>query len=309
MATRSRTLLFLQYRNSYARAQSSAPHFSAGASETEGLIESSDHVIEMSVLPPQWFLILKSITIVTRLKGMHRKHLLPGFDDRSSDEAAIEALTTEITNEFYRIKRDIQRIGVGKNASNQESVITRNIQTSLATKVQEVSSSFRKIQSSYLQSKLGDLRSNLTLYMIIEMQGQENKKVNILGSNLSNEAAELLLDEDAQIGFTESQLAVLESSEHNIDQREKEINQIAKSIHQLAEIFRDLQTLVLDQGTVLDRIDYNIEQTNIQVKEAVVQLDKGAKYQSKTRKRKLMLLLILIIMLLIVILIVKPKRR
>ncbi|CEG65818.1 hypothetical protein RMATCC62417_02518 [Rhizopus microsporus] len=224
---------------------------------------------------------------------MHRKHLLPGFDDRSSDEAAIETLTTEITNEFYRIKRDIQRIGVGKNASNQESVITRNIQTSLATKVQEVSSSFRKIQSSYLQ----------------KMQGQENKKVNILGSNLSNEAAELLLDEDAQIGFTESQLAVLESSEHNIDQREKEINQIAKSIHQLAEIFRDLQTLVLDQGTVLDRIDYNIEQTNIQVKEAVVQLDKGAKYQSKTRKRKLMLLLILIIMLLIVILIVKPKRR
>lgn len=41
---------------------------------------------------------LKSITIVTRLKGMHRKHLLPGFDDRSSDEAAIETLTTEITN-------------------------------------------------------------------------------------------------------------------------------------------------------------------------------------------------------------------
>ncbi|CEJ03853.1 hypothetical protein RMCBS344292_17828 [Rhizopus microsporus] len=164
MATRSRTLLFLQYRNSYARAQSSAPHFSAGASETEGLIESSDHVIEMSVLPPQWTDIVEEIDEaldaikdkITRLKGMHRKHLLPGFDDRSSDEAAIEALTTEITNEFYRIKRDIQRIGVGKNASNQESVITRNIQTSLATKVQEVSSSFRKIQSSYLQSKLGD---------------------------------------------------------------------------------------------------------------------------------------------------------
>lgn len=54
MATRSRTLLFLQYRNSYARTQSSAPHFSAGLSETEGLIESSDNVIEMSALPPKW---------------------------------------------------------------------------------------------------------------------------------------------------------------------------------------------------------------------------------------------------------------
>ncbi|CAO3659376.1 unnamed protein product [Rhizopus microsporus] len=300
MATRSRTLLFLQYRNSYARAQSSAPHFSAGASETEGLIESSDHVIEMSVLPPQWTDIVEEIDEAldaikdkSNIKRHAQKAFITWIRRQKLNEAAIEALTTEITNEFYRIKRDIQRIGVGKNASNQESVITRNIQTSLATKVQEVSSSFRKIQSSYLQ----------------KMQGQENKKVNILGSNLSNEAAELLLDEDAQIGFTESQLAVLESSEHNIDQREKEINQIAKSIHQLAEIFRDLQTLVLDQGTVLDRIDYNIEQTNIQVKEAVVQLDKGAKYQSKTRKRKLMLLLILIIMLLIVILIVKPKRR
>ncbi|KAG1096001.1 hypothetical protein G6F42_018449 [Rhizopus arrhizus] len=174
-------------------------------------------------------------------------------------------------------------------------MLARNIQTSLATKVQDVSSSFRKQQSSYLQ----------------KMQGQENRKADILGleNDLSNEAAELLLDEDAQVGFTESQLAVLESNNEMIDQREREVNQIAKSIHQLAEIFRDLQTLVIDQGSMLDRIDYNIEQTTVQVKDAVVQLDKGAHYQNKTRKRKLMLLLILIIMLLIVILIVKPKRR
>ncbi|CAO3700417.1 unnamed protein product [Rhizopus stolonifer] len=300
MATRSKTLLFLQYRNSYARTQLSAPYFSTGLSETEGLIESSDHVIEMSVLPPQWTDIVEEVDEVldaikdkiTKLKGMHRKHLLPGFEDKSSDEAAIEELTREITNEFYRIKQQIQRIQVGRNASDQEDYITRNIQTSLATKVQDVSSGFRKLQSSYLQ----------------KMQGQENKKMNILGSSLSNEAAELLLDEDAQIGFTESQLAVLESSEQNIDQREREINQIAKSIYQLAEIFRDLQTLVIDQGSMLDRIDYNIEQTNVQVKEAVVELDKGSRYQNKTRKRKLMLLLVLVILLLIVILIVKPKR-
>ncbi|KAI9472380.1 MAG: t-SNARE [Benjaminiella poitrasii] len=301
MATRSRTLLFLQYRNSYARTQSTAPHFSA--SETEGLIESSDQVIEMAVLPPQWVDIVDEVDEaldivkdkITKLEGMHRKHLLPGFDDRTSDEAAIDSLTQEITNEFYRIKRDIQRIRVGKNDSDQDDKLARNIQTSLATKVQDVSSSFRKQQSSYLQ----------------RLQGQENRKADILGleSDLSNEAAELLLDEDAQVGFTESQLAVLESNDETINQREREITQIARSIHQLAEIFRDLQTLVIDQGSLLDRIDYNIEQTTVQVKDAVVQLDKGARYQNKTRKRKLMLLLILIIMLLIVILIVKPKRH
>lgn len=36
--------------------------------------------------------------VVTKLEGMHRKHLLPGFNDRSSDEAAINNLTSEITD-------------------------------------------------------------------------------------------------------------------------------------------------------------------------------------------------------------------
>ncbi|KAL1929522.1 hypothetical protein VTP01DRAFT_1660 [Rhizomucor pusillus] len=303
MATRSRTLLFLQYRNSYARTQSSS-HYSSGDTEREGLIESSDSVIEMSVLPPQWVDVVEEVDEaldkikdkITRLEGMHRKHLLPGFDDRTSDEAAIENLTSEITDEFYRIKRDIQRIHAaeGTGASDQDRLLARNIQTSLATKVQEVSSSFRKKQSSYLQ----------------KMRGQENRKANILGleTSLSNDAAELLLDEDTQMNFTDSQLAVLESNEATIDQREREINQIAKSIHQLAEIFRDLQTLVIDQGTMLDRIDYNIEQSAIQLKEATVQLDKGARYQSKTRRRKLILLLILIICLLVMILIAKATK-
>ncbi|KAL0079115.1 t-SNARE [Phycomyces blakesleeanus] len=269
MTTRSRTLLFLQYRNSYARSQGST-HLSGGSTEREGLIESSDSIIEMSVLPPQWVDIVDQVDDaldhikekITRLEGMHRKHLLPGFDDRSSDEEAIERLTSDITDEFYRIKRDIQRIhseGYDVSDGQQDYLLAKNIQTSLATKVQEVSSSFRKQQSTYLQ----------------KIQGQENRKADILGleSSLSNEAAELLLDEDAQVGFTESQLAVLESNEAVIDQREREVNQIAKSIHQLAEIFRDLQTLVIDQGSMLDRIDYNIEQTTVQVKEAVVQLD------------------------------------
>ncbi|CAO3623914.1 unnamed protein product [Cunninghamella blakesleeana] len=235
----------------------------------------------MSVLPPQWVDIVDEVDeALIQIK----------------DKTAIDRLTSDITDEFYRIKRDIQRIQADNgNNTEQDLKLARNIQTSLATKVQEISTSFRKQQSNYLQ----------------KLRGQESRKANILGieSGLSNEAADLLLDEDAQVGFTESQIAVLESSNASIDQREREINQIAKSIHQLAEIFRDLQTLVIDQGTILDRIDYNIEQTNIQVKDAVVQLDKGSKYQSKTRRRKLILLLILIILLLIVILVVKPRNH
>ena len=67
------------------------------------------------------------------------------------------------------------------------------------------------------------------------------------------------------------------SSEAIISQREREINEIAKSIHTIAEIFKELQTLIIDQGTLLDRIDYNVEQMSVNVKSAVRELDKVKK--------------------------------
>lgn len=51
-------------------------------------------------------------------------------------------------------------------------------------------------------------------------------------------------------------------------QREREINDIAKGIIELADIFKELQTMVIDQGTMLDRIDYNVERMAENVKGA-----------------------------------------
>lgn len=74
--------------------------------------------------------------------------------------------------------------------------------------------------------------------------------------------------------FTDAQMLTVSNNERAISEREREINELAKSIVELAMIFKDLQTMVIDQGTILDRIDYNIEQTNIHLEDGHKELVK-----------------------------------
>lgn len=52
-----------------------------------------------------------------------------------------------------------------------------------------------------------------------------------------------------------------------------------------------LLNFVLFQGTILDRIDYNVEQTQIQVYQGYQQLQKADAYQRKNRKMMCILIL------------------
>jgi syntaxin 16 len=86
-----------------------------------------------------------------------------------------------------------------------------------------------------------------------------------------------LLESDADKSFSQSTLQQtaqkrFHSNDAAIAQREQEINDIANGIIELADIFRDLQTMVIDQGTMLDRIDYNVERTVVEVKAAEKEL-------------------------------------
>lgn len=60
--------------------------------------------------------------------------------------------------------------------------------------------------------------------------------------------------------------------------RDRELTEIANSIASLAELFKDLSVLVIDQGTLLDSVEYNIEQTSVHVAEAVKELDVATRF-------------------------------
>ena len=70
-----------------------------------------------------------------------------------------------------------------------------------------------------------------------------------------------------------SQLVDQQLLEPDLRARDRELTEIAKSIATLAELFKDLSSLVIDQGTLLDSVEYNIEQTAVHMSGAVKELE------------------------------------
>lgn len=141
---------------------------SAGAFDNDG-----DAVIEMDLLPPRWIDVQDEVTELlgeiakksANLEKLHQKHVLPGFDEedvKREEEAVIEQITQEITRGFHQCQNAILKIErMVKDTRNHGGVskgdetMARNIQISLASRVQEVSAGFRKKQSNYLKSMYG----------------------------------------------------------------------------------------------------------------------------------------------------------
>lgn len=110
-------------------------------------------------------------------------------------------------------------------------------------------------------------------------------------------------------GFNTAQMQALEETEEMINQRDEEITQIAKSIEELAQIFKELAVLVIDQGTILDRIDYNMENAVEHVKEGMTQLQKAEEHQKNAMSTKCIIVLVILIIIFLSILIWKHSGK
>lgn len=286
------------------------------SSKTQDDDRGGETVIEMDRLPPRWVDISDATaaqlqTIARKsvqLDQLHRKHVLPSFEPdsvRQAEERQIERLTREITGLFLKCKNEIQRIqrmvDGDARTPQAELAIARNVQTDLASKVADASAAFRKKQSRYLE-KLGALGNYAPLDPPKRAQNGYVADASLLDSEADQSYSESMLQQ------TQKQ-ARLHSNDAAIAQREKEINDIAQGIIELATLFRDLQGMVIDQGTLLDRIDFNVESLRTDVKEAAKEVTTARGYQKRTTRRKIMLLLVLLIVGAIILLTLKPRHR
>ena len=263
--------------------------------------------LDLSTLPPKWVDTSDEVDNIlstcikpkiTQLDRLHAKHLLPSFTDRSKEEREIEELTTEITREFRKCSKLIASLAQhtqrqqerpsksGPSSApaltNREMALAQNVQTAMATKVQDLSGVFRKKQSVYLQrlkgmevrgrdlaAASGMLSKNGVMHRDSAIAVREDMELSRqqLKTSAPQSDSLLLLEEQELANPTDSQ------ADANIHQRDREITQIAKSIAELAELFQDLSSLVIEQGTMVDRIDWNVENMSKDIHAAVEELN------------------------------------
>lgn len=322
---RDRTNLYISYRQSYAyhpikKPEVSSPSYgynSSISSERQRLMSTGEYddgetLIEMDLLPPRWVdisdqvnEILKDVAFTAqKLDRLHQQHVLPGFNDeevKKKEEIEIENLTQGITKRFHECQRAIQKIEIlvreskaQGGISKGEETMAKNIQISLASKVQEASAAFRKKQSAYLK----------------KLRGASGMNAPIDGTSINTFSDRSVQETDADKSYSQLTLKkTSDSSDAVISQREREITDIAQGIIELADIFHELQTMIIDQGTMLDRIDYNVERMSTNVKAADKELNVASSYQKKGTRRRAIFLLILLVIGMFILLMLKHKNR
>ncbi len=78
-----------------------------------------------------------------------------------------------------------------------------------------------------------------------------------------------------------SQMADFDADAQKLNERNVQIMQIAKEVTQLNQMFVDLNDMVCVQGTVLDRVEYNIEQARDKVEKGTEEIKSAENYQSR----------------------------
>ncbi|XP_013783087.1 syntaxin-16-like [Limulus polyphemus] len=305
MAVRSLTEVFVLMRNN---ALQSRHIFSEQALDDQSAlvphsdVEKGNTSLRDSKQPPMWvdgieeveYEMTKIRQKMKELITLHEKHLTrPTLDDSTAEEREIEVLTKAITRIFTHCQRLIHQIGSrSRGASLQESRVNKNVVVSLVGALQDLFVTFRSAQGSYLKN----------------LRSREERSEQFFTTPLSpmidgGFGDNLLMDQMFEQKFSQEQLLQIDNNSYVVDQREKEIAHVVQSIAELNEIFRDLATIIADQGTILDRIDYNLENVQTQVHQGLQKLQRAESYQRKNHKMMCILVLAATTVFLIVLLV------
>ena len=219
------------------------------------------------------------------LKSLQSERIKPKFIDEQQENRRIEQeIQKLIIQMMKKIKfceglTKMEKINKNKNNGNKiDQKVKNNIKDFLVSKIKNFSNEFRRNQQQYMK-------------YLKEMEGGDIENNN----NNLNHSFESLDDNEEENLNNNFLMKQDDDFQQQMKKRNEDINILANSINELSGIFKDLQNVVQEQGTILDRIDYNIDVSYENSQKGHKFLKKAEEHQNESCFRNVILVLFVII--------------
>ena len=220
------------------------------------------------------------LTNFASLKSFQQERIKPKFVDEDIENKKIDKeIDKLIIKMMKKIKFCEALTKMIKDKKNEQNTILdkvkNNIKFFLTTKIQNFSNEFRQNQQQYLK------------YL------KDMGIITYSNTDKDNSPEPLLNEEDDE----QKNFLYTKDDDMNIQikKREEDIDILVKSINELSGIFKDLQNIVQEQGTILDRIDYNINISYENSQQGLKYIKKAEQHNNESCFRNAILLLFIII--------------
>lgn len=179
------------------------------------------------------------------------------------------------------------------NYNYNDIQIIINFKKNFALKVQENSLIFKNLQKNYIKFlKQDDQFNSFTKSSSIS---QKEKYHNLSSSNSNTEKNDTI---QISQSLDDPNLQLFKS-------RDEEISNLTMSVLEMQTIFKEIETMIFDQGGLLDKIDYNLQNTLTDINNSNQILLNAKEYLKTSIKYKLILLILLFILLVFIIILKK----
>ena len=222
-----------------------------------------------------------------KLQENQQKRLVPKFDDDENKKLNnnIKKLVYEITQKLKECEQNIKQL-INENSENDiDNQIKLNMQQTIFSKLSDFTKKFKlnqEIYSKKYKELVGEDDPTYDTTSVLDKNNLNNDNNNKMNNFLMTDVDNTVLRK-----------------------RDNELNNLLNSVNDLAAIFKDMQTLVMEQGSILDRIDYNIDLAADNVVHAKKSVVKAEQYQKKNCFRNVIIVLLVVIFIEAIMLILK----
>ncbi|VDI60069.1 syntaxin 1A [Mytilus galloprovincialis] len=236
--------------------------------------------------------------ISANVEDVKKKHsmilMAPQNDDKMKEE--LEELMSDIKKTANKVRGKLKVIEQNieqeehSNKSSADLRIRKTQHATLSRKFVEVMNDYNSCQIDYRE----------------RCKGRIIRQLEITGRTTTDEQLEDMLESGNPKIFTQDIIMETQQAKQtlaDIEARHNDIIKLENSIRELHDMFMDMAMLVEQQGEMIDRIEYNVEQAVDYIETAKMDTKKAVKYQSKARRKLIMIIVCVIVLLAIIALI------